>query len=100
MNDDLSEPTTSRRAFLRKLGTTLAIGIGAAAAAPALARGASPRRFVTYVCCPDNTGAHDCTICGSGKTNYWCSNPNCQIGFCAGCKPQGQCYDDVLPGCL
>lgn len=100
MSDDLPEPTTSRRGFLRKVGTTIAVGIGVAAV-PALAK-ASPQ-FVAYVCCPDNTGAHDCTICSGTQSNYWCTNPKCTDppGFCFGCtRNTGQCFDDVLPGCV
>jgi hypothetical protein len=100
MNDDLSEPATSRRAFLRKLGSTLAVGIGAAAVAPALARGATSRRFVAYVCCPNNTGAHGCTICGGDQTAYWCYSTECQNGFCLPCRGNSGCFDDVLPGCV
>lgn len=94
MNDDLPEPTTSRRGFLRKVGTTITVGIGVAAV-PALAK-AGPQ-YVAYVCCPDN-GTH-CSTCQTG-VQYWCTNPNCPIGFCTSCKPKGQCYDDVLPGCV
>ena len=95
MNGDLAEPTTSRRGFLRKLGTTIAVGIGFAAV-PALAKG-SPD-FVEYICCPDY-GTH-CPTCGGGRVNFWCRNSLCG-GYCKGCVVSGGgCYDDVVPGCI
>jgi hypothetical protein len=99
MNDDLSEPTTSRRGFLRKMGTTIAVGIGVAAV-PALAK-ASPQ-FVAYVCCADTAGhCSNMFPCGGGRSWYWCYNPECHNGYCWGCKRDGtQCFDDVQPGCV
>ncbi len=96
MNEhDVFETQTSRGRFLRKLGTTLAIGIGVAAL-PARAFG----RSTTYTCCQDLAHEHCGTDCGTSNPHYWCWNPTCG-GFCTGCvsnKPD--CYDVVYPGCV
>lgn len=94
-NDQPTEATTSRRGFLRKLGSTVAIGIGAAAV-PSLAS-ASPD-YADYYCCP--TTDHACMECGSGMTNYWCSNAECKNGFCYGCKTNTGCFDVIYPYCV
>jgi hypothetical protein len=97
MNDrSVFETQTSRGRFLRKLGTTLAIGIGATVL-PARAFG----RSVTYTCCQDLAFQH-CQPQGCGTQNpvYWCFNPTCG-GYCTGCvNGEPDCYDVVQPGCL
>lgn len=94
--DDLAEPTTSRRGFLRKLGTTVAVGIGVAAV-PALAKG-SPN-YISYQCCPDYYGTH-CQKCNNSFVNFWCTNAECPGGYCYGCLPRGRgCFQDLQPYC-
>jgi hypothetical protein len=94
--DDLAEPSTSRRGFLRKLGTTMAVGIGVAMA-PSLAKG-SPQ-YISYQCCPnENKG---CPTCNNSFVPYWCTNAECPGGFCYGCLPRGQgCRQDLEPFCV
>ncbi len=107
-----SEPlstSTSRQGFLRKLGTTVAIGLGVAAVpSRAIAHlssdkrgGQSARPFsVTYTCCPDD-GTHCVQNCGTGQNNYYCWSPSCQaFSFCLGCTTNtGSCFDHLYPGC-
>lgn len=101
--EDEAFQTSTRRRFLRRLGTTLAVGLGVVAVPGRALAGSNTSAgpdFVAYVCCPDN-GTHCVQNCGTGKNNYYCSNPNCAISFCYGCtKNTGMCFDDVLPGCL
>lgn len=73
---------TSRKRFLKQLGVTLAVGVGAAAAPEVLFAQNRQRQQpdVTYNCCPDGLNVH-CKNgdCGQGKVHYFCD-----------CSHQGQ----------
>ena len=108
MEDELLQTTASRSNFLRKVGMTLAIGLGVSAApARALAGLSSEDRVahpesVQYTCCLDDDGAHGCQKC-SPQHNYYCTN-NTQCSafpFCYGCtNTNTSCFNDILPGCV
>lgn len=75
--------TIPRRRFLRRVGTTLAAGIGLALV-PANAAWAP-----CSSCCPDN----NCNLPGCNKTKYRCQPGNCCICHTnVGCFSTQVCY--------
>jgi hypothetical protein len=85
-----------RRVFLRQIGKTLAVGIGAVAF-PVVAQAGthvSPDS-VSFHCCAN---ASYCGTCSDGNANYYCQGDNCP--FCTGCqKFTTDCYDVTYPTC-
>jgi hypothetical protein len=63
---EADEQRTSRRSFLRRLGITLAAGVGVAAF-PGIARG---RGDGLFECCPSNQHCPELN-CGS-QVKWWC----------------------------
>jgi hypothetical protein len=91
LSSDRSGPST-RRAFLRRAGKTLAIGLGVSLlpVSNAYASGAH--------CCPDSSCGVG--VCNHGTVNGYrcfdqCSNTSC----CAGCLGTGQCVDKPCGAC-
>jgi hypothetical protein len=80
------EKPTSRSGFLRRLGTLAAVGLGAAAVLPAVAR-AEPA-----YCCP-NASVCGANACGAGKPGWYCS------GACGGCCLCFNGTDCTRPNC-
>lgn len=77
---EAGEPKTSRIRFLKQLGMTLAVGVGAAAA---FARPA----FAAGNCCRDCS----CGSCGGGNCYCFCD--------CSAVQTQSYCYTQPA-GCL
>ncbi len=76
--------TSSRRSFLRQLGTGLAAGIGVA-----LIPTASRADLLAVNCCP-NCSACNCSNCGAGKRKFRCT---CPVGsYCTSCLSRDTCY--------
>jgi hypothetical protein len=65
-----TEVRTTRVAFIRRLGTFAAVGLGAAA----LAKSA---RAEPTICCPSSSQCPN--FCGQGQDGWWCT------GACGGC---------------
>lgn len=73
----LDEPSTTRMAFLKKLGKTVAIGLGVALvpASRAFARQGS-------YCCRDSS----CGSCGTSGYAYLCHDACSKTTCCIGCQ--------------
>lgn len=83
---DANEGRSSRRGFLRRLGTFAAVGLGIALM-PATARAQSGRCCKNASACP----------CPPGKFSYQCSG--CGLGPCCKCldTDRGECFDTACP---
>jgi hypothetical protein len=80
---DQWEAPASRRHFLRKLGTTLAIGLGVALIPAGRASAAGSH------CCRSS-----CTSCGGGTNAYTCHD-NCSNKDCCICFGSSQTCIDI-----
>jgi hypothetical protein len=78
------EEQSSRRRFLRQIGTALAVGVGAAIL-PSRARAGAGQ------CCASTT---QCPQCSPPQKNYWC---DCIDHFyCTGCRSDaGTCFSAI-----
>lgn len=89
---------TSRKRFLKQLGVTLAVGVGAAVTPGVVfaqnRQGQRPE--VVYNCCPDTHGHCSNGDCGQGKVHYYCDcSREGQNSYCTlDCTPTNStCYN-------
>lgn len=83
----VADARTSRRSFIRRLGTTLAIGVGLVAA-PA-GRASSDLLGFNH-CCPSNCDLPSGGGCGSGTQKFFCTG---LCPFCCICLSGSSCID-------
>lgn len=89
--DEETEKKTTRKRFLKQLGVTLAVGVGAGAfASTALADHQAGH------CCPSGSGpcTHpgDPTSCPQGQNLFHCNCSGIGQDYCL-CTTQTQCYN-------
>ena len=84
---DVEKPT-SRRRFLRQLGMTLAVGIGAAAL-PSRSRASAQDNG--QCCIASDSRCSGASQCPGGQVKYWC---DClSYSYCTNCTTNiGTCY--------
>ena len=80
-----ADTRTTRRGFARRLGATLAIGLGLAAAPASKAQAAGSNH-----CCPSNCVLPSGGSCGAGTQKFYCTGlcPSCCI-----CLSGSSCID-------
>jgi hypothetical protein len=91
-SEEKSEPSVNRRSFLRKVGLTLAVGIGAIAL-PSVANAT----LFPFHCCFRTS----CGPCPSGQEPYWCTSGSCppNTWFCQCTAIDTTCFDEDLQSC-
>lgn len=93
MKEEIENRKTTRPRFLKQLGTTLAVGIGAGALA-SVARA----DHTAGHCCPATNPQTQCTgngdpqSCPPGQTLFHCNCSGISRNYCV-CKSQTSCYN-------
>jgi hypothetical protein len=93
MKEELENRRTTRPRFLKQLGATLMVGLGAGALASA-----ARADHTTGHCCPATNPSSQCTrpgdpqSCTGGQTLFHCNCSGVGQNYCI-CKSQTTCYN-------